>query len=396
MVNNLEDIIKLSHQARLIPVAAASKIEERATSIWKKDSKNRQDFNMKQLILCLTLVLYSVFAMAKPPFRGTTELSPNIATASDPSAFESISYKGTGSRTMFDRRASDWVILNPFLFEARFDDGRIVEMQVNPEFKNNKTAEVEAKKYAWLIGQLPAVLRKDIQTSWIHKGNNLFGGGNNNILIHTGMALEYEKDGILEEILIHEAAHTSLDSYHSNAKAWLDAQSDDKNFISGYAKEFPGREDIAESFLGYIATIHRSNSIYRGERSKIRKAMPNRIKYFDAQNFDLSQYSDREVYLPPVPETKGFTELSCSEEGKAKSEDSGENVTINIFNNSNSMMQVHWLDWGGKRNLYHEIQPGDTAIQQTAKMHPWLASDGSGNCVAIGNPKADGTWVINN
>jgi len=100
--------------------------------------------------------------------------------------------------------------------------------------------------------------------------------------------------------------------------------------------------------------------------------------------------------VPPVPKTIGFTELSCSEEGKTKSENSGENVTINIFNNSSSIIQVHWLDWGGKRNLYHEIQPGDTAIQQTAKMHPWLASDVSGNCVAIGNPKADGTWVINN
>lgn len=124
--------------------------------------------------------------------------------------------------------------------------------------------------------------------------------------------------------------------------------------------------------------------------------MPNRIKYFNDQNFDLSQYSDREVYVPPVPKTIGFTELSCSEEGKTKPENSGEEVTINIINNSSSMMQVHWLDWGGKRNIYHEIQPGDTAIQHTYRLHPWLASDSDGNCHAIGNPISDGTWVINN
>lgn len=141
---------------------------------------------MKKLLLCVTLSTLSFFAVAKPPFGGTTFLTPNIATPSDPSAFESISYKGTGKRTMFDRRKPDWVTLNPFLFEARFDDGKIVEMQVNPEFKNNENAGIEARKYAWLIGQLPPILRKDIQTSWIHKGNNLFGGGNNNILIHTG------------------------------------------------------------------------------------------------------------------------------------------------------------------------------------------------------------------
>ena len=62
-------------------------------------------------------------------------------------------------------------------------------MQVNPEFKDKSMAEVEDKKYAFLIGQLPAVLRKDIQTSWIHKGVKPFGGGNNNILIQTGISI---------------------------------------------------------------------------------------------------------------------------------------------------------------------------------------------------------------
>ena len=132
---------------------------------------------------------------------------------------------------MYDRRSS-WVNLQAFLFEAKFEDGSIIEMQVNPEFKDKSLAEVEAKKYAWLIGQLPASLRKDVQTSWIHKGVNLWGGGNNNILIHTGAALEYERYDMIEEILIHEAAHTSLDSYHANNNDWLDAQRKDNHFIS--------------------------------------------------------------------------------------------------------------------------------------------------------------------
>jgi len=96
---------------------------------------------MKKLLLCLALSTLSLFAVAGEEVFSLF-LTPNIATPSDPSAFESISYKGTGKRTMFDRRKSDWVTLNPFLFEARFDDGKIIEMQVNPEFKNNKKAEV--------------------------------------------------------------------------------------------------------------------------------------------------------------------------------------------------------------------------------------------------------------
>ena len=246
---------------------------------------------MKKILLLLSLCFISTQSFCKePPFLGTIFIDPNIVTASDPSAFISISYKGQSSRQMYDRRSS-WVNLQAFLFEAKFDDGSIIEMQVNPEFKDESLAEAEAKKYAWLIGQLPAVLRKDIQTSWIHKGINPYGGGNKNILIHTGQTKEYERDGILEETLIHEASHTSLDSYHANNYAWLYAQSSDNNFISNYARDNPLREDVAESFLTYIAVVHRSDRISSSLKSTILKAIPNRIKYFDNQNLDLSIYS---------------------------------------------------------------------------------------------------------
>ena len=236
--------------------------------------------------------------LGKPPLGGTIFIDPNIVTPQDPSSFKSISYKGTGYREMYDRRSS-WVNLQPFLFEAKFEDGSIIEMQVNPEFKDKSLAEVEAKKYAFLIGQLPAVLRKDIQTSWIHKGANSLGGGNNNILIHTGQTKQYEKEGILEETLIHEASHTSLDSYHAKNYAWQEAQRKDNHFISGYAEENPTREDIAESFLTYIAANYRSDRISPELKSTILKTIPNRIKYFDNQNFDLSLYSGENIaYIP--------------------------------------------------------------------------------------------------
>ena len=246
---------------------------------------------MKKLLLLIALSFISTQSFCKePPFWGTIFINPNIVTASDPSAFKSISYKGQASRQMYDKRSS-WVNLQAFLFEAKFEDGSIIEMQVNPEFKDKSLAEAEAKKYAWLIGQLPVVLRKDIQTSWIHKGINPYGGGNNNILIHTGQTKEYERDGILEETLIHEASHTSLDSYHANNYAWLDAQSKDNNFISNYARDNPLREDIAESFLTYIAAIHLSDRISSELKLQILSTIPNRIEYFENQNFDLSQYS---------------------------------------------------------------------------------------------------------
>ena len=64
-----------------------------------------------------------------------------------------------------------------------------------------------------------------------------------------------------KETLVHEAAHTSLDSAHASAAGWLAAQSADPTFISTYARDFPAREDIAETFVLYLAVRYRSDRI---------------------------------------------------------------------------------------------------------------------------------------
>ena len=180
---------------------------------------------------------------------GTLFVDPDILTPSDPTTFRSVTYTGRGDRVMFDRRQNQFVTYNAFLFDAAFTDGFRLEIQVNPEFQTSDAARQEAEKFGWLIGQLPRALRQpDFQTVWIHKGVQLFGGRNNNVLIHTGQADLYEADGILEEALIHEGAHTSLDSRHALSSGWVQAQQDDMDFISTYAKDHPTREDVAESF----------------------------------------------------------------------------------------------------------------------------------------------------
>src|SRR5688572_11663869 len=184
-----------------------------------------------------------------PPFAGTIFLDPDIITGNDPTSFQTLTPNGQGSRTMFDRRVNDWITVEAYLFQVTYDDGLNIEVQVNPEFESSTLAEVQAEKYAIVIGRLPASLRQDVQTAWIHKGVNLFGGGNNNILIHIGQADLYENDGILEETLVHEASHTSLDAIHANAPGWVNAQHEDPTFISTYARDNPTREDIAETFL---------------------------------------------------------------------------------------------------------------------------------------------------
>ena len=225
--------------------------------------------------------------MEEPPFGGTIFIDPDIITPADATTLVGVSPAGRGSRTMFDRRVNDWITVEAFLFDATFDDGLATEIQVNPEFGETEAARAEAEKYAEVIGRLPTALRTSVQTVWIHRGIEPFGGGNNNLLIHTGQADQYVTNGILEETLVHEATHTSLDPFHASAPGWLAAQAADPTFISTYAQDFPNREDLAESFLPYLAVRYRSDRISNPLANIILRTIPNRIAYLDAQNFDM-------------------------------------------------------------------------------------------------------------
>lgn len=242
----------------------------------------------KKVYWVVTLCHFLRFGLiwATPPFDGTIFIDSNIITSDDPTTYRSLNYSGTGHRTMYDRR-SGWVDLEPFLFDAKFSDLHLVEFQVNPEFGSVESAKAQAERFAPVIGRLPKCLLTDVQTVWIHMGNEPFGGGNNNLLIHVGQADGYVNSGILEETLVHEAAHTSLDGAHAYAEKWQSAQEKDGGFISTYARDYPFREDIAESFLPYFAVRHRSDRISADLKQTIEITIPHRIQYFDSQNFDF-------------------------------------------------------------------------------------------------------------
>ena len=243
---------------------------------------------VRALLTVIWLVSYTTtLAQTEPPFWGTIFIDPDIITEADPTSYLKVEDAGQGQREMYDRREG-WVYQEAFLFDASFSDGPKVEIQVNPEFGSVVAARAEAQRFAPVIGRLPKCLRNDLETVWIHKGNNPFGGGNNNLLIHTGQAEEYMASGILEETLVHEASHTSLDGDHAYATKWQAAQAADDEFISTYARDNPYREDVAESFLLYYALKHRPDRISESLAKTISETIPNRIAYFDNQALDLA------------------------------------------------------------------------------------------------------------
>jgi hypothetical protein len=225
-------------------------------------------------------------APTSPPYHGTIFLTPELITSSSPSSFKKLTDKGQMERKMFDRRPGTWVNKKAHIFDALFGTETTVEVQVNPEF-NKQEALVYAKQYSVVIGQLPAFLFRDLQTVWIHNGNNDFGGGNNNLLIHVKRGEQYIADRILEETFLHEGTHTSLDSTHNHEPLWGLAQENDTMSISSYGLEFPEREDLAETLPLYLALRFRPNQISPEMKSIIQKTIPNRIAYLDCLQLSI-------------------------------------------------------------------------------------------------------------
>jgi hypothetical protein len=274
------------------------------------------------------IVLTQMAGDAAPPFSGTIFLDPDIITAADPTAFSGISFTGTARRQVYDRRVNAWITIDMHLATATYLDDRTIEVQVNPEFGQPEAIMAPAEKYARLVGQLPAILRAKVRSITIHQGVQPFGGGNNNILIHVGQSASYETQGILEETLVHEATHTSIDPDHEEAPAWVAAQRADPDFISTYARDFPGQEDLAESYLLHLAFRHRRDRITATLASTIERTMPNRMAYFDQQHFNL---------FPFLTAPASITAVTASH-----AVDAGRTTNLNVVANGSVPMSYQW------------------------------------------------------
>ena len=218
----------------------------------------------------------------------------DIINEKDPTTFQNIVFVKKKTIKWWDRRgasgpkAARQITFKVFVFKATFLKGRRdITIRVNAEFETENKAKEQAIKYAKLIGQLPNFLRtKNLKTLTIHKGNEEWGGGSNDILIYTDM---YQWGEFTEEVAIHEAAHTTLDpQWHGSIKRskWNKAMKADNKFVSPYAKKFPKREDIAETINWWIAVRCKSDRISKLTYEKIILGIPNRLKYLDEQNYD--------------------------------------------------------------------------------------------------------------
>ena len=226
------------------------------------------------------------FMPAKEAKAGTTRASSNVITSSDSSTCtisEEEDPRGTVAMNEAGSGAGGQFV-NAWLFNVSCDGGtNEFKIRVHPDFATQQDAKTAAEKYGKDIGRLPKVLRSGIgtgqRTVMIHKGNHhWFATDFKGIRIYTGYRTQEEH----EEIMFHEATHMSLDAQVEPDTKWLAAQKADGAFISNYAKTYPDREDVAESFLAYFSARYVPTRIDSDWKEDILQTIPNRIAYFDA------------------------------------------------------------------------------------------------------------------
>ena len=234
-----------------------------------------------------------------PPFEGTVWITGNILDASDPTSLRSVTYAGRGMRRFWARREEMWVTINAYLFDARYA-GRQLEFQVHPEFGSREVARSEVDAYAPALGRMPAALLSGALEVEVSRGEEVFQSlGTEGIFhIYTDFGSAVTRDGFLEEMLIHEAGHISLDGIFARSAGWRAAQEADGVFVSTYARDFPDGEDVAESILTYFAVRYRPERLSEADRAAILAAIPNRLAYFDDQGLDMSPYVATESTAP--------------------------------------------------------------------------------------------------
>jgi len=229
---------------------------------------------------------------------GTIWYYPNIIRPDDRSTFKTISAEPIIAKVNMIDLAVNWDVIDveAYKFEVLFDDNIRTNVNVRKVDYTQAEAAVLAKEYATSMGRLPAFLRQGIDNINLLKGEGRNWTGayqTKSLNLQVGGYLEekFKSQKILEETLMHEACHATIDGKYygteDGKKAWKEAQTQDNMFISLYASQNPDREDVAESIVPYLAVKYRNNRVSEDDYKKMAQAIPNRIKVLDQANMNF-------------------------------------------------------------------------------------------------------------
>ncbi len=86
-------------------------------------------------------------------------------------------------------------------------------------------------------------------------------------------------------------------------------------------------------------------------------------------------------------------DASCKDRSKLRSQNSKTPIKATFINRSGAMRGILWLDFDGQPKDYANLSDREQVTLDTFMTHPWMITDGPGNCLRIVLPKAGGQVV---
>ena len=228
-----------------------------------------------------------------------------IFTSDSPSTFKNLIFKkeksvnNVSKKEKYSSSFKRKKLFRSFVFEAEYEDDISVELLI--EYQKNKKDFEKAKKtaeyYSQMYGQMPHFLKKYNKKIYIHVNKGKDDGtwwvmmDKREFHINTSRCGSYASKVLYAQcalVMIHELAHVidQLTGVISPSK-WIKAKKlDNKKYCSKYSKK-NRKEDFAESVVCWILVREKGYAIKSRDRSKIKKYIPNRLKFLDELKFNM-------------------------------------------------------------------------------------------------------------
>ena len=206
--------------------------------------------------------------------------APFLIADSDPSPYTDLTSVGENRISVAYSAQSSRSV---YVYEARYPDQQTISVMVDQGFSRSRADDL-ATFYARRVGQLPARSALDEFVVLVCYENDgpyqaCQGYANRG---KSQVAIFHHERGQLGYFMLHEYAHVAYDGAAYASANWRAAVAADDRFITEYARDFPNREDVAESYVAWFAVRCSADRLLPpSEAAFIRSAIPARLAYFD-------------------------------------------------------------------------------------------------------------------
>ena len=200
----------------------------------------------------------------------------------DPEAGFCLQFAGTTRAEMPDKRNDILFVEDVLVFRVVFAEGD-VEVWVHPDVGGRAKAEALIDPVIRSVARLPQPMRALLNHVVVHDGKETAFAEDLGrfFVMYSENIRERVSMNDISETVFHEAVHATLDVPHSSSDAWISAQHADGSFVTSYAAEFPGQEDLAESTLFAWTVLKHPGRLTPAIEANVRGLMPNRLAFFE-------------------------------------------------------------------------------------------------------------------